>query len=207
MSIRPLAVLLLLSVVCASARAQDVPRGEAAFTDYVAAQIRREVKSTQVEVRGPLTLGVGPLQANLDRIYAYCSDSTNAKGCPREITTYVKAVAHTLKAQNAPLSKEAVRIIVRTSRYVKASAEQKVDLQPRPLAGELVILPALDTPRTIRPLTVKDNEELGLSADEVFKLGLANLHKTLKPLMKIAKPALPGQFGYISGDVYHSSRL
>jgi hypothetical protein len=184
-----------------------VPKGEAAFTDYVAAQVRREVKGAQVEVRGPLTLGVGPLQANLDRVYAYCSDSANAKGCRREISSYVKGVAQVLKDQNAPMSKEAVRIIVRTSAYVRASANQKVELQPRPLAGELVMLPALDTPQTIRPLTQKDNEDLGLSADEVFKLGLTNLRAQLKPLMKVAKAAQPGQFGYITGDVYHSSRL
>lgn len=207
MPIRLCAALLLFAAVCASASAQDVPKGQAAFTDYVAAQIRSEVKGTKVEVKGPLTLGVGPLQANLDRVFAYCSDSANAKGCRREISSYVKALAQVLNDQNAPMSKEAVRIIVRTSAYVKAGAQQKIELLARPLAGELMMLPALDSPRTIRPLRLEDNERLGLSADEVFKLGLANLRANLKPLMKVANPAQPGQLGYITGDVYHSSRL
>src|SRR5262245_18136887 len=94
------ALLLVWAAACRSARAQDVPKGEAAFTDYVAGQIRRELKGAHVEVTGPLTLGVGTLQGNLDRIYAYCSD--NAKGCRREISNYVKSVAQLLKNQHAP---------------------------------------------------------------------------------------------------------
>ena len=200
------ALLLLALGATGYARAQDVPRGEAEFTNFVAAQLRREVKGTEVEVKRPLTLGVGGLQANLDRIFVYCRDNTN--GCRREISNYVKGIAQILKGKHAPLSKEAVRIIVRTSAYVKASASQKVDnLQPRRLAGELVMLPAADAPRTIHPLSEQDNQQLGLSADEVFKLGLANLRTRLKPLMKVAKVAQPGQIGYLDGDVYHSSRL
>jgi uncharacterized protein YtpQ (UPF0354 family) len=206
MPIRRSAALLLLSAaVCGPARAQDVPRGEAAFTEYVAAQLRREVKGAKVEVKGPLTLGVGSLQANLDRIHVYCGD--NAKGCRREVSNYVKGVAQILEGQHAPLTKEVVRIIVRTTGYVKASSQQKVDLQPRPLAGELVMLPAADSPRTIHPLIEQNNQELGLSADEVFKLGLANLRRQLKPLMQVAKVAQAGQIGYLNGDAYHSSRL
>jgi hypothetical protein len=37
----------------------DVPKREAAFTEYVAAQLRRELKGAQVEVKGPLMLLVG----------------------------------------------------------------------------------------------------------------------------------------------------
>jgi len=196
--------VVLLSAVCWSAWAQDAARGEAAFTDYVAAQLRREVKGEKVDVKGPLTLGVGGLQANLDRVYVYCRD--NAKGCTREISNYVKGIAQILKDRQAPPSKEAVRIIVRTSAYVKAS-NGKVSLQPRPLAGGLVMLPAADAPRTIHPLSEESNQALGLSADEVFKLGLANLRKHLKPLMKVARVAQPGSIGYLDGDVYHSSRL
>src|SRR5262245_24473419 len=144
MLVRVCCVLLLVSaVVFGSPRAQDVPGGEAAFTDYVAGQMRREVKGAQVEVKGPLTLGVGGLQANLDRIYIYCGD--DAKGCRREIANYVKAVAQTLQDRSAPLAKEVVRIIVRTKGYVKASSGQKVALQARPLAGELMMLPAAPT--------------------------------------------------------------
>jgi uncharacterized protein YtpQ (UPF0354 family) len=206
MPIRLCAAFLLLSAaVCGSARAQDIPKGEAAFTEYVAGQMRRELKDAEVEVRGPLTLEVGPLQANLDRIYAYCSK--DAQGCRHTISNYVKGIAQVRNSQGVPLSKDAVRIVVRTSAYVKAVAAQKAKVAPRGLAGELVMLPALDTPRMIRILGENDNQEFGLSSDEVFKLGLANLRTQLKPLMQVAKVTQPGQIGYLNGDAYHSSRL
>jgi hypothetical protein len=42
-------------------------------------------------------------------------------------------------------------------------------------------------------LTQRDNDALGLSADQVFELGAANLNREWKPLMDIAKPAGPWQ--------------
>src|SRR5262245_65163557 len=113
------ALIQLAVLVFSSARAQDVPKGEAAFTEYVAAQLRRELKGTQVEVRGPLTLIVGGgLQANLGRIFTYCRD--NADGCRSEIAAYVKGVAQLHNGQLPSPSRDAVRIIVRTRAYVRA---------------------------------------------------------------------------------------
>jgi uncharacterized protein YtpQ (UPF0354 family) len=157
-----------------------------------------------IVVKGPLTLAVGELQANLDRIFAYCS--RDRTGCAREITTYVKGVAQVHKDRLAPPSKEAVRVLVRTQAYVTMS-QAALKLQPRELAGGLVMLPAIDMPRSLRMLTDEDNVALGLSADEVFKLGFANLRQRLKPLMEVAKVVQPGQIGHLSGDVYHPSRL
>jgi uncharacterized protein YtpQ (UPF0354 family) len=160
-------------------------------------------------VKGPLTLSVGYLQANLDRIYAYCK--RDAAGCAREISTYVQGVAHVHKDGLGLPTKDAVRIIVRTRAYVTASQaalpKQAPKLQLRELAGELVVLPAIDMPRTIRVLNEKDGQSLGLSTIEAFTLGFANVRKRLKPLMEVAKVVQPGQIGHISGDVYNSSRL
>src|SRR5262249_3385776 len=75
------------------------------------------------------------------------------------------------------------------------------------LAGGLVMLPAIDTPRAIRMLTEDENEQLGLSSDDVFKVGFANLRKHLKPLMSVANVARARQMGQLSGDPYQSSRL
>jgi hypothetical protein len=49
--------------------AQDIPKDAAGFTDYVAAQLRAELTDTPIVVKGPLTLGIDKLQANLDRIH------------------------------------------------------------------------------------------------------------------------------------------
>jgi uncharacterized protein YtpQ (UPF0354 family) len=200
-------LIVLLATAFSPAHAQGVPQGKAQFTEYVAAQLRSELKDVSVAVKGPLTLalGDGNMQANLDRIFTYCG--SNAKGCRREIANYVKGVAEAVRDQLAPPSKEAIRILVRTRAYAEGSPQLKEDLEPRPLAGGLVLLPAIDLPRTIRILTKKGYEELGLSADEVFKLGHANLRARLKPLMQVAKVAQPGQIGHLGGDAYHSSRL
>src|SRR5262245_26038533 len=147
MSTRLCGVLIVLSAMaCSSASAQDVPKGEAAFTEYVAAQLRRETGDAAIVVKGPLTLAVGELQANLDRIFAYCG--RNSTGCPREISTYVKGIAQVHKDRLTPPSKEAVRVLVRTQAYVTKSQvalpKEAPKLQPRELAGGLVMLPAFD---------------------------------------------------------------
>ena len=202
--------LLCISVIASyAARAQDIPKGMDAFTEYVAGQLRLEVGTAPVAVKGPLTLSIGHLQANLDRVYAYCK--RDAAGCAREISTYVKGVAQVHKDGLRLPTKDAVRIIVRTHAYVTASQaalpKQAPKLQSRELAGELVVLPAIDMPSTIRVLTEKDSQTLGLSTNEVFSLGFANVRKRLKPLMEVAKVLQPGQIGHITGDVYNSSRL
>src|SRR5437660_3901415 len=100
-------IIIVALAACGSARAQSIPKGEAAFTEYVATQIRRAVEGETVEVKGPLTLGIGEIQANLDRIFAFCNRNTSA--CASEVSNYVKGVTQVLKDRNAPPSKEAVR--------------------------------------------------------------------------------------------------
>src|SRR5262249_55316621 len=175
-------LILLAAVICSSVHAQDVPKQEAAFTEYVAAQVRKELKGAQVEVKGPLTLLIGGgLQANLDRIFNYCSG--NADGCRSEIAAYVQGIAQFQNPRPPPASKDALRIIVRTRAYVRAGSSELTDMQWRPLVGELVMLPAMDAPQSIHLFSEKNNGDLGLSADEVFNLGLANLRAHLTPLM------------------------
>ena len=187
------ALIVLAAIGCGSIRAQDVPKGKAAFTEYVAEQFRREM-GTAVVVKGPLRLAIGGMQANLDRIFGYCSQAVT--GCEREISNYVEGIAQANKDRTAPATREAVRVIVRTREYVAAAwAAMPVDarkLQPRELAGGLVMLPAIDMPRTIRSATLGDGDALGLSTDEVFALGLANLRTQLKPLMEVATVAKTG---------------
>jgi uncharacterized protein YtpQ (UPF0354 family) len=209
MTTRFCSVLMVLAAIgCGSAPAQDVAKGKAAFTEYVAAQFRREIGDAVV-VKGPLRLAIGGMQANLDRIFVYCGQ--NSTGCEREISNYVEGIAQAIKDRTAPPTRETVRVIVRTREYVAAAwAAMPKDarkLQPRELAGGLVMLPAIDMPRTIRSATLGDSEALGLSTDEVFELGLVNLRAQLKPLMEVAKVAQSGQIGHFSSDIYDSSRL
>lgn len=162
-----------------------------------------------MSVNGPLTVSAGPLQANLDRIFGFCR--TNASGCASSIDQYAKGVAQVLKQQNAPLDKAAVRLVVRSSEYIKrAQASLGKDgptLQFMPLVEGLISVAVLDTPRAARPLDDRDLKKLDFSQEQLFALGRENLVASLRPLSEIAKPAASGQIGTITGSVYEVGRV
>jgi uncharacterized protein YtpQ (UPF0354 family) len=202
-------VAMFALAACVVARAQDVPTDQAAFTDYVADKMRQEAVGTLVTVKSPLTLSIGSLQANLDRIHAYCK--SNSQGCAAEIDRYVKGASQVVKERNAPLDKTSVRLVVRSSEYIKrAQASLGPDgpiLQAKPLVEGLVVVAVLDTPRAIRPLDNRDLASLKLSQDELLELGRKNLEANLKPLSEVAKAVASGQIGTISGSTFDTSRV
>lgn len=199
--------ILLAALAAANAFAQQIPTAEAAFTEYVAAQLRKQPLAGQtVMIKGPLTLKVGDLQANLDRVFGFCG--ANAGGCQGEIDRYAQGVAQVIKDMNAPPRKEDVRLAVRPSSYLQQSAAATgKTVRSWPLSGGLVIMPVLNSPRTTRSLNEEDFKKLGLSAEQVLQLGRDNLVRTLAPLMTQARVAKHGQIGNLTGDAYESSRL
>ena len=56
------------------------------------------------------------------------------------------------------------------------------------LADGLVLVPVLDSSRTVRILTVKDGTALKLTTKEIYEVALANLRKSTKALADVAKP-------------------
>jgi len=189
-------------------QAQPIPADEPAFTAFVAERIRAEIRGTPVVIKGPLTLSIGPLQANLDRIYAFCK--ADASACSREISTYVSGVKATTSSRNEPPTKEALRVVVRTADYMQHALREVGARGPalmRPLADGLVIVPVLDSPQTIKVFNDKDRAALGLTPGQVFDVAIANLGRSLKPLMAVAKAVPSGQFGTLKGDYYQTSRL
>lgn len=205
-----IALAILVLALASTTHAQEVPREEPGFTEYVAMMLRKEVGDEPVIVKGPLTLGLGELQANLDRVFAFCKSSTS--GCLFELERYVKGAAQVHKERNTPPNKDSVLVVLRTTQYVQ-SAQASVggsapaQVQPRPFVEGLVALPVFDTPRAIRMLGDKDNERLGLTPQGVFDLGLENLRKSQRPLMEVAKAAGSGQIGQLVGDSFYPSRL
>ena len=190
--------------------AEEVPRDESGFTQFVVAQVRTQLSDAEIVVKGPLTIAIGELQANLDRIFTFCL--RNGSRCSAEIDNYVTGVAETYRGQHLPPTKDAVRFVVRTAEYVDilrsaATGSQPMQMQPRPFVDGLYVLPVIDNPRTVRLLGESDNAKLGLTADEVFELGMANVRKQLPPLMSVAKVAGHGQIGQLIGSVYNPSRL
>lgn len=194
--------------VAEPARAQQIPSDEPAFTALVAERIRAAVRNTNVVVKGPLTLSIGPLQANLDRIYAFCKGNTS--GCAKEIETYVGGVAAMAGNAKDPPTKAALRIVVRSTDYMRQALRELGSagtIPTQPLAEGLVIVPVLDSPRAVKIFNDKHRAALGLTTDQVFAIAIANLRNSLKPLMSVAKPAIAGQFGTLKGDYYATSRL
>jgi hypothetical protein len=126
MKIKTRACLLVgLMSLAAASIAADAPSDEAGFTNFVAARLRGQVSDADVVVKGPLTLGLGDRQLNLDR------------------------------SQHAPLEKKAVRLVIRTEDYVTRAravpaGTKGIDMEPRPFIEGLHVLPVIDSPRTVR---------------------------------------------------------
>ncbi|WP_395704094.1 hypothetical protein [Aquabacterium sp.] len=63
---RTLVILFMAALawpLVATAQTETVPLDDAAFTEYMASRLRNEVGEAAVVVKGPLTLGLGELQA------------------------------------------------------------------------------------------------------------------------------------------------
>jgi hypothetical protein len=210
MSSQRLLVWIGMPALLSVAVAQEVPRDVSAFTEAVAVELRQQVGEAEVIVKGPLTLGLGALQLNLDRIFEFCRG--NSGGCRAQVDGHVKGAAETYRTVTAPPSKDSVRLVVRTSEYVAAirsvpEGKKSIEIQPRPFADGLFVLPVLDSPRTVRYLAESDNAKLQMTAEEIYQLGLANLSKELRPLMEVAKVVKHGRIGELTGNVYDPSRL
>lgn len=181
---------------------------QSAFTDRAAALLRAQIGDQPVVVAGPLTLKIGDLQANLDRVYGFCR--TNADGCDDELQRYVQAVVDVSRKSTLQPTREALRVVVRTTEFAdgaERTAAGKGQMIRRPLVEGLVAMPILDTPRSARLLGETDRKTLGLSQDQAYELGLANLRATLKPMADVAKPLKRGAIGTLAGDFYESGRL
>jgi hypothetical protein len=202
------ALTLTLTV---QALAQDIPSDKTGFTEYVANRLRSEVGDSNVVVEGTLTLKLGGLQANLDRSYGFCEH--NASGCPMEISTFVRGIAEAYRAQNAPITRDNIRVVVRTIQYVQGIQNYlkpgAPTLLPTPFVEGLVLVPVLDSPTSFRFLNTEDLKKLGLSEQGAQQLALTNTRDALKlkPLMDVAKIARPGSIGQLAGDSLYPSRL
>jgi hypothetical protein len=208
-------IAVVAACLCTTALAEVPPLDEAGFTAYVAQRLLAEAPSTQVTITGPLTLRFGKTQsmqegqANLDRVHRFCTD--NPEACENEVTTFIAGVVQVVQGAKVPPTREAVRVVVRTSRYmteVQSTLPAGASpFQPLPLVKGLLVMPVLDTPKTITMLTEADTTSLGMTADEAVQLGLANLRKTLKPMLEGRDIAAPSEVGQLVGDAYESSRL
>ena len=208
-----LAALLLAAGASAGG---GVPKGEAGFTAWMAKRIQAQLPDTRVEVDSPLTLklrqadGEEILQANLDRIFDYCTRSP--AHCEDAASQYTGGIAeHLADRGEHALEASMVRIAVRPREYVESTRRQLPPDAPhivaRPLTGELMEVAVVDFPASIRLFTTEDAKTLGLTEQAVFELGRKNLRATLKPLGEYPQPTADASFRYLGDSPYESSRL
>lgn len=207
MRIATLLIGLALSAGLAQAD-EGTAAEQAAFTERAAALLRAQLGEGAVVIAEPLTLKLGDLQANLGRVYRFCR--ANAQGCEDELQRYVQVVVDIQKKNNAPVTQESLRVVVRTADYADGAAHTlagKGAPMRRPVAEGLVAMPIVDSPRSARLLGEADCKALGLLPDQAYDLALANLRMALKPLADVAKPVRRGAIGTLQGDFYESGRV
>ncbi|RTL22206.1 MAG: hypothetical protein EKK52_06480 [Burkholderiales bacterium] len=179
-----------------------------AFTERAAALLRSRLGDAAVVIAAPLTLKIGDLQANLDRVYDFCRSNTG--GCDDELQRYVQAVVDVHGKSAVAVTREALRAVVRTVAYAETatrSAAGQATALYRPFAEGLVAMSMVDSPRSARLLGEADCQSLGLSPLQAQELALANLRRTLRPLSEVAQPLKHGAIGTLQGDFYESGRV
>lgn len=201
---------LTLALLSGAAVAQAVPTAAPAFTEHVAALIGKATQ-TRVEVKNELSVTVGHLTMDLGRVFHFCQN--NEPQCATVLDDYAKSVAGMMALRNAPVKKEAVRVLVRSDEYVRRSRQAAEGRSPplavRPLANGLWAAAVLDTPTSLRLLNHDDFRKLELTEEEVFALGSRNVTAELGPLSTQAKPVAKGRIGLLhqGAGAYESGRV
>lgn len=215
-----LSLLRALKVVAATAAVLLVPSGyacadEASFTKQIADRLSRELPGLKVEIASPLTLTVNQtdgahiLQANLDRIFAFCSKA--AEQCDAATSQYVAGVSGAVKDRIRPIEPSMIRLNVRPRKGLESAQQQLPPDAPRivlrPFAGDLALTAVLDFPTAMRMFTNEDAKKLGITEDQAIEIGRSNLRASLKPITDFPPPTAERSFRYLGDSPYESSRL
>lgn len=185
--------------------AADATRGDQeAFTRRFVADFRRIVPDEGCEYAGARMVACGDAQVSLDRMWAFCSE--NPADCDAVVADFTSAMAEALAARGAPVEVDVaqLRVAVRTREYgdeVTARLEGSI---VRPIAGDLVAVVMVDSPRTARAFGADDLSSLGLSPDDAYARALAN---TLAEMPQAATNPAPacGHAMAIQHDYYYES--
>jgi uncharacterized protein YtpQ (UPF0354 family) len=195
--------------------AQAIPRDESSFTKLVGERVARELPEFNVQPAGKLILegkradGESTGQIILDRVFNFCGN--NAESCDSAIERYAKGIAEAVRERARPIERAMVRLSIRSAKYVTQVRQQagtgSVSIFSRALTEDLAIVPVLDFTRTIRFVNQGDLGKLGLTDDEIYRLGEENLRKSLRPLSDVAKVPDANSLAQVTGEDYASSRI
>lgn len=203
-----LAALTLGMSIPVIALSQAIPKGDAAFTDYVAAALRQRVGDVVVSVTGPLKLQMGATQLSLARLSDSCR--LTPQNCAANVDKFVKGSAELLKAAAAPIDLAALRLVIRTRAYmahVEAQDPAVTADETEPLPGDLVAVAVVDTPNSMLFVQRSQAARTGLTHEQLFARARDNMHASLAPLLEKAPPAEAGRIRAIEGGDYEVGRI
>lgn len=188
---------------------------EASFTKQMAGRFEKELPELRIEIASPLTLKINQadgshiLQANLDRIFAFCARSN--ENCEAATAQYIVGLSGVVKDRVRPIESSMIRLNVRSRKSLESAQQQLPPDAPRivlrPFVGDLALTAVLDFPTSMRMFTNEDATKLGISEDEAIEVGRKNLRASLKPLSDYAPPTAEQSFRFLGDSPYESSRM
>jgi uncharacterized protein YtpQ (UPF0354 family) len=196
--------LVGLVITCPMAAAAPA---EADFTKDMLTRINKLAPNVMLVVTEPLSVRVleGPQagsQINFDRINAFC-EKNDAALCEEQKDSFATAIAASFVEMDYSVTRERLRVVVRSEEYVaKANSELVTGT-----SGPLVIVPliagldlvlAADFPETTRLVSEGDLKALGLTPKQAIALGTEQVLAALPPLPEAKSLAstvimIPGQ--------------
>ncbi len=218
MSIREISYLSLIAILfCATttAHAQTIPADEASFTEFIGEKVAQQVPEIKISPVGALNLegkredGESSGPVSLDSLYSFCA--ANTENCAAAIEHYAKGVADLMRERLRPIEKSMIRLAIRSKEAIAQIQQENntggILLYAHPLTPDLAVVPLLDFTHSTKFFGNKELAKLGLTEDELFKIGEQNLRAMFKPLATVAKLPADKSPGAIAGEDYASSRI
>jgi hypothetical protein len=215
-------IAALITIVCgilffasfaagvAAGPASGVPKSAPAFTKFVGRTIQNLIPGAKVSVMGRLQLDVelpgGGHTTDLHTVYSACL--RNPDKCQLLVDTFVAQALGIYRDADAPVTRAALRVVLRPSAYVAALRQNAK--RNRPLAAQFVgdywLIDVIDRPASIAMLDEDDLGALRLTAKDALLLALENTREAMQPSLE-KEIAGSSCRGIIGDDIYTPSSV
>jgi uncharacterized protein YtpQ (UPF0354 family) len=207
---------------CKKEEPRPAPGVPADLAKRVEARIKETAPGFKVEIADASTLKVKTdkdLEAtiSLDNLNLACQ--SDPAGCSQMTGSFVEKIVGSLKAAGSPaeLKPEMIRAVLKNQEYMdglkavyrQSPPEKREDnrIVSKPYMAGLHIVYVVDSPGSMRQLSVGDMKEMKLDPEKVHQLAMLNMEKTLGDIPKADAPELPGLFVITAGDSYEAARV
>jgi uncharacterized protein YtpQ (UPF0354 family) len=217
---RTILCFCLIALAAACSKKKEEPRDSLAR--QVEVKIKKIAPKFEVTVTDPATLKVKTdleLEAtiSLDNLKLACQSDPPA--CPAMTDNFSEKIVSSLKAAQGPaeLKPEMIRAVLKNQEYMdglkevynQSPPEKRADnkVVSRKFMAGLHIVYVVDSPGSMRQLSVGDMQDMKLTPEKVHALALANMERALGDIPKADAPELPGLFVVTAGDSYEAARF